>query len=492
VTGFDTVTPELPRVLQQAAPRVAVVGDLMLDGWWVGRSERMSREAPAPVVEIGERYFAPGGAANTAMNLAALGAKVLLVGVVGIDEAGNRLLRLLAEAGVGVDGVHRDAATTTVTKNRIVSSDQILLRIDEVRHNPPALAAQDRVAAALAVALPAVDAVVICDYDSGLLFEPVRRAFGLGDRPPLVVVDAHDPAPWSVLQPDLVTPNAAEAARVLGITLPEGARPGVLDRAASELHDRTGAAAVLVTLDRDGTVLLDRTGILHRTWAAKPGTEKQAAGAGDTFVATLTMARAAGVPLPVAADLAQAAADVVVQRFGTSVCSAAELTQHLEQLGAAVLDEEALIRRVTADRAAGRRIVLTNGCFDVLHRGHTTYLAQAAQLGDVLVVAVNSDNSVRRLKGPQRPINSAADRAGVIAALSCVTYVTVFETDTPIPLIERLRPDVYTKGGDYSPEMLAEAEVVRRYGGEVRMLDYVADHSTTSVLTRIRSQTASR
>jgi D-beta-D-heptose 7-phosphate kinase / D-beta-D-heptose 1-phosphate adenosyltransferase len=184
------------------------------------------------------------------------------------------------------------------------------------------------------------------------------------------------------------------------------------------------------------------------------------------------------------------AADVVVQRFGTSVCSTDDLLARLGLPTAQVLDVSTLAERVAADRAAGRRIVLTNGCFDVLHRGHTAALAAAAQLGDVLIVAVNSDDSIRRLKGPDRPINVAADRAAVLAALSDVDYVTIFDTDTPVPLLELLRPDVYTKGGDYSPEMLAEARVVRAYGGEVQIVSYVPEQSTTRIVDRIRTPAA--
>jgi rfaE bifunctional protein nucleotidyltransferase chain/domain len=224
----------------------------------------------------------------------------------------------------------------------------------------------------------------------------------------------------------------------------------------------------------------------HRTWA-RPEAEKQASGAGDTFVAALTLARAAGLPLTTSVDLAQAAADVVVHRPGTSVCTTEELARHLGGFADTALTADELARQVQAHRREGRRIVLTNGCFDVLHRGHTRYLNQAKQLGDVLVVALNSDSSVRQLKGQDRPVNPEADRAAVIAALSCVDHVTVFDTPTPIPLIEMLQPDVYAKGGDYTPEMLAETAAVERYGGTVTILDYVPEHSTTAVLERIRS-----
>lgn len=490
-TGAVSVTPDLVLALRHLAPRVVVAGDVMLDRWWLGSSNRLSREAPAPVVEVHQRHDVPGGAANTAMNLAALGADVRLVGLVGADEAGTVLRELLVEAGVEVSGLLTSSEVATVTKTRVVSDDQMLVRIDDVTRTPLTPDLEEELATATAKALVEVEALVVCDYDSGRLLGAVESAFGRQARPPLVVVDAHDPEPWSRLRPDVVTPNAAEAFRLLGRTVPtDGTRLAALTAAASELRERAGAEAVLVTLDRDGSILFGPdhgvVGEPHRT-PAWPRAEKQATGAGDTFVAALTLARAAGLPLAVAASLAQAAADVVVQRFGTSVCSTDELVEHLA-VGDAALEEDTLLRRVRADRAAGRRIVLTNGCFDVLHRGHTTYLSQAAQLGDVLVVAVNSDRSVRRLKGPERPINSAADRAGVLAALSCVSYVTVFDTDTPVPLLERLRPDVYAKGGDYTTEQLVEAEVVQGYGGEVRILDYVPSQSTTEVVGRIRSR----
>ncbi len=490
VTATSLVTPDLPLALRHRAPRVVVVGDVMLDRWWVGSSRRLSREAPAPVVEVTGRHEVPGGAANTAMNLAALGADVSLVGLVGADEAGRALRTLLEEAGVEVSGLVDSADVVTVTKTRVVSGDQMLVRIDDVQPLVLTPALEEDLATATAKALVEAEALVVCDYDSGVLLHAVSSAFSRQARPPLVVVDAHDAAPWSALRPDIVTPNAEEAFRLLGRSVPQdGTRTAALTAAAGELRQRSGATAVLVTLDRDGSILLtgnDGAPGPFRT-SGSPQAEKQAAGAGDTFVAALTLARAAGTSLEVAARLAQAAADVVVQRFGTSVCTTDELVEHLG-VGDAALDEDTLLRRVAAERAAGRRVVMTNGCFDVLHRGHTTYLQQAAQLGDVLVVAVNSDRSVRRLKGPERPINGEADRAGVIAALSCVSYVTVFDTDTPVALLERLRPEVYAKGGDYRPEDLVEAAVVEGYGGQVRILDFVPSQSTTDVVGRIRAR----
>jgi D-beta-D-heptose 7-phosphate kinase/D-beta-D-heptose 1-phosphate adenosyltransferase len=305
-------------------------------------------------------------------------------------------------------------------------------------------------------------------------------------RRPLVVVDSHDPRPWAPLHPDLVTPNAQETARLLDRRLPDGQeRVDAVGAHAEALLAATGARAVVVTLDRDGTVLLTSDGVRHRTWA-RPAAEKQASGAGDTFVAALTLGRSAGLPLTASLDLAQSAADVVVHQPGTSVCSTEQLGRYLRAFADTALGADELERQLDVHRAQGQRIVLTNGCFDVLHSGHTRYLNQAKQLGDILVVALNSDDSVRRLKGAGRPINAVGDRAAVVAALSCVDYVTVFDTPTAGPLIRQLRPEVYAKGGDYTPEMLAETPAVEEYGGRVAILDYVAERSTTAVVNRIR------
>lgn len=476
--------PGLPLQLAASAPRITVIGDVILDTWIYGTSERLAREAPAPVVDRSHEVFAPGGAANTAMNLAALGAQVRMVGLIGDDPAGARLRGLLEDAGVDTRLLLAEPGLETTTKSRVVVDDQVLFRLDTTARDHPA-AALRRLGEAGLAALEGTDTVVVCDYDGAVHHTDLAEKLGgLTDRP-LTVIDAHAPHHWASARPDLVTPNCAEAEAVLGTRLGTGAaRVDAVVRHHRRLLERTGARQVVVTLDRDGTALVDSTGLLHRTWA-NPATEKQASGAGDTFVAALALARAGEVPLATAVDLAQAAADVVVHRLGTSLCSTDDLARHLGDFQDALIPTGQLLERVREHRAAGHRIILTNGCFDVLHRGHTSYLNKARQLGDVLIVAVNDDDSVRRLKGPDRPINPLSDRAGVLAALSCVDYVTSFSTDTPIPLIDELQPDIYVKGGDYTPEMLAETAAVEAHGGQVRIMDYVSDHSTTAVVERM-------
>lgn len=478
--------------IREKSPTVTVIGDFLLDGWWSGRIDRIAREAPAPVVDVTDRRDAPGGAANTALNLAALGARVQAVGLVGADEPGAAVRAALADAGVDVSRLRQVEGARTTTKVRVTAGDQLMLRVDQTQSGdwpPHAIAAFE---ADAADASRDVDAQLICDYGSSLLTDAVIDALAAGPRPPLRVVDAHDARRWCSLRPDLVTPNAAEAELLIGAAL--GAGDERIERTVLRAEDILSAAcadAAVVTLDRTGTLLLRPGQDPHRTYA-HPIPEKQASGAGDVFVAALTVARAAGLELQQATDLAQLAADVAVRKPGTCVCALDELAEWAGRPTDAALDAAELAARLEQHREAGHRIVFTNGCFDVLHSGHTSYLRQAKRLGDVLVVAVNADGSVRRLKGPDRPVNSATDRANVLAELACVDYVTVFEEDTPRALIRSLRPDIYAKGGDYSPEMLTETEDVHAVGGEVVILDYVPDHSTTQIIGRIRGTDAGR
>jgi D-beta-D-heptose 7-phosphate kinase / D-beta-D-heptose 1-phosphate adenosyltransferase len=487
VSGFE----ELPERITRRGPVVVVAGDAMVDRWWHGPSHRLSREAPVPVVEIADRVESPGGAANAAMNLRAMGARVRLVGAVGADAAGDALVARLEQAGIDTTGLVRSPLVATVTKTRIVADDQVLVRADET---PVSLAEGPRrelaeeVATALAESLRGADALLVSDYGgSSLGAHAVRAAFEVAGRPPLLAVDAHQLGAWRDFRPEVVVPNAAEAEQLLGTPFGhEEDRLRAVDRGAEALLAATGASVVVVTLDRDGAAVLRQGVPMFRT-LAHPVSERFASGAGDTFAAALVAALAVGGALHDAARLAQAAADVAVRRLGTTVCDAADLLAEVTAAPAAVIGFDELVAAIRRDRRDGRRIVFTNGCFDVLHRGHTAYLRQARRLGDRLVVAVNGDASVRRLKGPSRPVNGEDDRAAVLAALECVDYVTVFDGDTPIPLLQAVRPDVYVKGGDYSPEMLEETPVVRAYGGEVRTVDYVPDHSTTALLERVRA-----
>lgn len=490
-TPAPPVPAALVGLIAERAPRVVVLGDALLDGWLAGPVRRLGRDGPVPVVELAESRTSLGGAANSAANLAALGASVELVAVLGDDTDAGELRRLLDLAAVRTGHSVTEAGRTTARKSRLMAAGQAVARFDTGPADPPAPPTRSALAAALAAALDGpVDAVLVADYGLGAVSAPVRAVLDrLRARIPLLVVDARAPGAWADLGPDVVTPNVAEAAALLGAVEPVVARATWALEHRDALVAACGGADVLVTLDRDGALRLPADPLTdpQRT-TARPGSDARACGAGDTFTAAYTAACAAGIPPDAALTLAQSAADVVVGDDGTAVCTAGALTARLAAADRGGLLGERDLAAVVADhRARGHRIVFTNGCFDVLHRGHVAYLRQARALGDVLIVALNSDASVARLKGPERPVNPLEDRAGVVGAIECVDLVTAFGQDTPAELIAMVRPDVYTKGGDYTPQMLPETPIVERLGGVVRVLDYLSDHSTTAIVGRIRA-----
>ncbi len=478
-----------------AGLRVVVLGDAILDRYLRGTSTRLCREAPVPVVDLDERLDVPGGAANAAVNLAALGAQVSLVAAVGDDPEGDALVSSTAAAGVDTAGVVVAPELATLAKHRLTAGAQLLLRFDQGSTAPLAADTERSVVARLTALLASADAVVVSDYDSGCRTPAVVAALA-GWRaagPAVCTVDARTPAAWRALAPTAVKPNYEEAARLLGLpaTTPAGGRADEVAALGERLLDLTGAGIAAVTLDAEGSIVLERGQPAYRTYAVATDVAR-ATGCGDTYAAALTLALAAGAGTVQAAELASAASGVVVRKPGTSTCTAAELREDDPTAVKRVPGPAPLTGLVRSHRLAGRRIVFTNGCFDILHRGHVTYLSRAKALGDVLVVAVNGDDSVRRLKGASRPVNPLEDRLEVLAALSCVDHVVAFDEDSPTELLRAARPDVYVKGGDYTRETLPEAPLVESLGGAVSFLDYLEDRSTTGIIARIAAGPASR
>jgi len=480
------VETSLRRVVEAfAGRRVVVVGDAILDRYLRGRSTRLCREAPVPVVDLDERLDVPGGAANAAINLAALGAQVTLAAVVGDDAEGEALLA--AMRGVDTSAVVVAPERTTLAKHRLTAGAQLLLRFDQGSAQPLAPATEAALLDRLPTLLAGADALVVSDYDSGCRTAGVLRALaGWRDLGPAVcTVDARSPAAWRALTPTAVKPNYSEAAHLLGLDAAAAiGRADDVTALGDRLLDLTGAQIAAVTLDAEGSIVLERGEPAYRTYAVTTDVAR-ATGCGDTYAAALTLALAAGAGTVQAAELASAASGVVVRKPGTSVCTAAELGEDDPTAVKRVAGPAGLAGLVRTHRLAGRRIVFTNGCFDILHRGHVTYLSRAKTLGDVLVVAVNGDASVRRLKGASRPVNPLEDRLEVLAALSCVDHVVAFDDDSPTELLRAARPDVYVKGGDYIRATLPEAPLVESLGGAVSFLDYLEDRSTTSIIARI-------
>ena len=456
--------------------RALVVGDAMHDSYLEGSSSRLSQEAPVPVVSVAGRRDLPGGAANTAANVRALGAEATLLAVAGDDLDGGLLEDALSACGVRTDGLLVEPGRRTLVKSRVVSGGQMLVRFDA---GDTGAADEHALAECLGELASEADAILVSDYGYGVVTDGVVRALGMlqEEAPRVLVVDAKEPLRFRDAHVTAVKPNRAQALALLGAVDP-------LEH-GERILDLTGAQIAAVTLDSEGALVFERGRPAYRTYA-RPGPDSRAMGAGDTFAAALALALAAGADMPSAAELASAAAGIVVGKRGTSLCSLGELREHVAGRTKVVPGRRELAALLDVHREHGRTIVFTNGCFDILHRGHITYLSRAKTLGDVLVVGLNSDASVRRLKGDSRPVNPLEDRAHVLAALSAVDHIVPFDEETPVELVRAVRPDVFVKGGDYTRAMLPEAPLVESLGGRVELLPYVEDRSTSGIIDRIR------
>jgi D-beta-D-heptose 7-phosphate kinase/D-beta-D-heptose 1-phosphate adenosyltransferase len=465
----------LPSPNPERPPRVLVIGDLMLDRYLWGSCDRISPEAPVQVVKVQRETHCLGGAGNVATNLRSLGAEVSLIALVGADAPSTPLARLMQDLGVGADGLVSDPARPTSIKTRVLAAHHQLLRFDVERAEPCSAAHAQAMLDGLQRKAADTDVVVLSDYGKGVLTPSLTRELIAHCRkaglPVLVDPKGRDYAHY--LGATLLTPNRKEAAAATGLDLTSDA--GIAS-AGRQLLSRLELTACLITLSEDGMALFEAAGEQRLPTQAREVFD--VTGAGDTVIAAIAFALACGLPLLEACDFANGAAGVVVGKLGAASVTLDEIARaagNFTGREAKLRTRDELLREVTRLRAAGRSIVFTNGCFDILHAGHVQYLEQAAALGDVLIVGLNS---------PKRPINPELDRAQLLAALSSVSYVTPFAEDTPRELIASLLPDVLVKGGDYRPDDIAGAAEVRAHGGEVRVLPFVEGRSTSRIIAR--------
>jgi D-beta-D-heptose 7-phosphate kinase / D-beta-D-heptose 1-phosphate adenosyltransferase len=476
-----------------ARVRVLVVGDVMLDEYLLGDVRRVSPEAPVPVVTVQERQFRLGGAGNVARNVAALGAIPVVVAAVGDDAHGATLERLLHDAGIEAR-LARVPGRATTHKVRVLARHQHVVRFDEETDAPLAVPDGAAVIAAALRAGPRPDVLLLSDYAKGVLAPNVVAALlGWAQREGIPAIVDPKREDFTVYRgATFVTPNTREAAAAA--QGPAATREDAV-RACRRLLDQADARGILLTRSEDGMALVGRDE--EHFVAAHRRTVYDVTGAGDTVAATFAVALAAGAEPVEAMALANLAAAVVVGKMGAATCTRDELAREAglasrdpgdARLAATrLLEPEEAARTVAAWRAEGRRVVLTNGCFDVLHAGHVVLLEEARARGDALVVAINADDSVRRLKGEGRPVNGLLDRARVLAALRAVDAVVAFAEDTPLETVLRLRPDVLVKGGDYREETIVGAREVRSWGGDVVVVPLVPDRSTSAILSRGRA-----
>ena len=486
--------------------RVLVIGDAMLDTYLQGTASRLCREGPVPVVRKTGEYWVPGGAANTAANLRSLEAEVFFLSIVGQDIPGERLRSALIERGVDDHWIVEDESTNTLHKLRIQADSQYVVRFDEdAQYHSKEI--QEQLLAKLEEAFIQCDLVVVSDYGYGSvsdqLIEQIKKLHSFHSCP--LLIDSKNLYRFRNVGATVVTPNYQEARLLVEhgqITESLISRIGIdiseVEHVARRLLSIIDAEHAAITLAGDGVFLMNRQGITQHI-PTHPVIQANDVGAGDSFAAALALALAAGGSIEELAHVAVDAASIAITKPGTAVVSYQELLQKVSLRDNARLSSPfahkacssesifQLSEQLTRERLLGKTIVFTNGVFDILHAGHVQFLSQAKELGNVLIVGVNSDSSTRRLKGERRPINSERDRMALVAALDPVDYVVLFEEDTPIQLIRALRPDIHAKGGNYTDEFLPEAELVREVGGRVVILPLAGSLSTTSVIKRIIS-----
>jgi D-beta-D-heptose 7-phosphate kinase/D-beta-D-heptose 1-phosphate adenosyltransferase len=468
--------------------RVLVVGDVMLDKYVWGDVERISPEAPVPVVRGLHHTASPGGAANVAMNLAGLGAHAIVAGFAGADEDRSSIERLLRQAGVEVHLTETPGLPTT-SKTRIIAGHQQMLRLDEEASVHPAPAACQDLSAGVGNLAGTVDAIVLSDYAKGVLTAPLcRQLIDSGQKRGIpVLVDPKGRDFERYAGAVTICPNLRELALALG----EAGDMQTLFRQTQARIAALGLEYMTVTMSERGIAIVRKDSVVQV--AARARQVFDVSGAGDTAIATLAIALASGLPIEAAAELANLAAGIVVGKVGTMPVQRHELLAELTASLATnaqqkILDRRQAAARVAAWKANGDSIVFTNGCFDLLHLGHITLIEEARREGARLVVAINSDESVRRLKGSGRPLIGQAERARILAAMAAVDAVTIFDEDTPLECICELRPDVIVKGGDYTETEVVGHLEVRTWNGRVKIVPTVEGFSTTNLIAKMTAK----
>lgn len=464
-----------------------VIGDVMLDEYLWGKTERISPEAPVQVVDVIREDTRLGGAGNVINNLLALGCQVTAASVIGDDVSGSTLKTMLHEQGVATDALFVDSDRHTIKKTRVMATHQQIVRIDRETRTPLGQGSEDKLCAWLQANIPCYAVLLISDYQKGVLTQKVlttaittAQASGIP-----VLVDPKGNSFAKYYGATCLTPNRKEAEIASGITIHDATS---LEEAARAIVQEAGLAKLLITRSEQGMSLFSVDGpTVHIPTVAREVFD--VTGAGDTVLAVLACGLAGGFSMEDAARLANSAAGLVVAKMGTATISPQEIIdaighQHLDADGK-IVTRQTLAARMATAHEQGRQIVFTNGCFDLLHVGHVKYLQAARRLGDLLVLGLNSDASIRRLKGPRRPLIGEEERAHLMAALDCIDYVCIFDEDTPLELITAVRPTVLVKGGDYTPEGVVGKDLVESYGGRVALIPFVDGKSTTTIIEKV-------
>jgi D-beta-D-heptose 7-phosphate kinase/D-beta-D-heptose 1-phosphate adenosyltransferase len=466
--------------------RALVVGDLMLDEYIWGAVDRISPEAPVQIVEVKRKELRLGGAGNVINNLLTLNCQVDVISVVGDDDDGEFLLRRLKDRGVLEHGVFSQTGRVTSRKTRVFASNQQIVRIDQETRTDIAAASEERILSHVKATVAELDVIYLSDYQKGVLTDRMlRQIIAIGREAGVpVLVDPKGNDYQKYHGATLLTPNRKEAQQATGMTITDDASLLAVGR---RLLEDLELESLVLTRSEEGMTILSPEGEIHLPTVAREVYD--VSGAGDTVLSLFGLGLAQQLPLETTARLANLGAGIVVGKVGTSTVSAQEMLAAVGLQHSAtdqkILSVPLLENILAGERQKGKTIVFTNGCFDLLHVGHVKYLQAARQLGDLLVLGLNSDESIRRLKGPNRPLIGEEERAHILAALNCIDYVVVFDEDTPLKVITALRPDILVKGGDYTPDGVVGRELVESYGGRVELINFVDGKSTTNIINKI-------
>ncbi len=471
-------------LFKDQTPDILVIGDLMIDHYLWGHCDRISPEAPVQVVNITEEKRQLGGAGNVVNNLVTLGAKVNLISVLGDDEAAGQLRRLLADIQVETDGLITQSGRKTTQKSRIIAAQQQIVRYDNETSLPIDTASANKILEILTQQLAHIDIVLLSDYGKGVLTDRLTREIirCVNQAGKKVLVDPKGQDYSKYQHAYLLTPNKKEAALATGIDIHD---QNSLSQAISQLKTQLQLAVSLITLSEEGIAIYTDKLSVYPTQAREVF---DVTGAGDTVLASLGFALACNSAIDDAVNFANLAAGVVVGKMGSATVSLSEIIEYQSSLNHSTSEShiktrDEMQRLVIELKNRDKKIVFTNGCFDILHAGHVRYLETAKSFGDVLIVGLNSDASVKRLKGEMRPINPEMDRAYLLAALEAVDYVVIFEEDTPLELIRMVQPDILVKGGDYEGKPVVGQDIA----GELKLVQFVEGKSTTRTLEKLRT-----
>ena len=468
--------------------KVLVIGDVILDVYLQGTCSRIAPEASVPVIDLTKRKTCLGGAGNVVANLKALGAEVFFLSVTGDDEQAGHIQQLLRELGVSDGLIIQSPTRKTLSKTRVNSNSQTIVRIDEGTTSTISTTIAQQLCGIISTYFDQVDAILVSDYDKGTVTREVinhlEKLNKTGKK--VIAADAKDLSRYAGLSADFIKPNYQEAA-ALAAAIPDlFNRKEKVAQWGKLLYKRTAAKHIALTMDSDGVAYFEQGNFrFHQN--VPPVDRPSVSGAGDTFFAAGLMAMIAGAEAEQALEIAARAASCAIQEEHTAVCSVATLQLQFST-GGKLLDNTEIINAVVAKyKQMGKRVVFTNGCFDILHSGHVSYLKGAKKRGDVLIVGLNNDDSIRRLKGLQRPINKLNDRIEVLSELSCIDHIIPFGKqgdDTPIAVLKKIKPHVFVKGGDYKRKFLPEEQFLKKIGCEIVFLPMVANQSTTNVISR--------